>query len=162
VLVKRQSTLFVWSLVFAIAACTGGQSAMKAAAVRPQGEGSVEIRVEGVSSGRGTVYGSIYLAPEGFPGDKSLAYTYDAIPANEANDGSLLLKFSSIPAGWFVVAILHDKDEDEELSMNSFGVPKEKYGFSQNPESIFGPPDFDDAAIFLESGETKQIVIAIN
>ena len=159
---KRDAKLLVWGLVVAIAACTGGQSAMKAAAIRPQGEGSVEILVEGVSSGRGTVYGSVYLAPEGFPEDKSLAYTYDAVPADEANDGSLLLNFPSVPAGWFVVAILHDKDEDEKLSMNSFGVPKEKYGFSQNPESIFGPPAFDDAAVYLESGEAKQIVISIN
>ena len=75
---------------------------------------------------------------------------------------SLQLSFSSIPAGWFVVAVLHDKDGDEELSMNSFGVPKEKYGFSQNPESIFGPPEFDDAAIYLEPGESKSIVVNIN
>jgi len=159
---KSAVRLLVWSLVAVIAACTGGQSAMKAAATRPQGEGSVEIVVEGVSSDRGIVYGSVYLAPEGFPNDKNLAYTYAEVSADSASNGSLRLNFPSIPAGWFVIAVLHDKNGDEELSMNSLGIPKEKYGFSQNPESIFGPPDFDDAAIYLESGEAKQIVITIN
>jgi len=161
VLVKSNTKLLVWGLVFLIAACTGGQQATKAAALRPQGEGSVEILVEGVSSDRGIVYGSVYLEPEGFPNDKNLAYTYAEVSADSASDGSLRLNFPSIPAGWFVIAVLHDKNGDEKLSMNSLGIPKEKYGFSQNPESIFGPPAFDEAAIYLESGETKQIVISI-
>jgi len=159
---KREVKLLVWSLVAVITACTGGQSAMKAAATRPQGEGSIEIVVEGVSSDRGIVYGSVYLEPEGFPNDKSLAYTYAEVSADSASDGSLRLNFPSIPAGWFVIAVLHDKNGDEKLSMNSLGIPKEKYGFSLNPESIFGPPDFDDAAVYLESGEAKQLVITIN
>ena len=159
---KREVRLLVWGLVAVIAACTGGQSAMKAASTRPQGEGSIEIVVEGVSSDRGIVYGSVYLVPEGFPNDKNLAYTYAEVSADSASDGSLRLNFPSIPAGWFVIAVLHDKNGDEKLSMNALGIPKEKYGFSQNPESIFGPPEFDEAAIYLESGEAKQIVISIN
>ena len=72
-----------------------------------------------------------------------------------------MLNFPSIPAGWFVVAVLHDEDGNEELSMNRLGVPKEDYGFSRNPDSIFGPPAFDDAAVYLETGEMKKLVITI-
>lgn len=142
-------------------ACSGTQMAEKAAATRPAGDGSVAVSVEGVSSNKGIVYGSIYISNEGFPEDKELAYTYQFTAASEASEGTILLNFPSIPAGWFVVAILHDKDGDEELSFNAFGVPKEKYGFSQNPDSLFGPPAFDDAAVFLEPGGAKRLVVTI-
>ena len=149
------------AVIISLVACTVPRSAEKAAAERPPGAGSVEVSIQGVASEKGIVYGSIYLSSDGFPDDKGLAYTYQSASAIEANAGSLSLKFASVPAGWFVVAVLHDEDGDEELSMNLMGVPKEDYGFSRNPDSIFGPPPFDDAAVYLEPGEAKQLVITI-
>jgi uncharacterized protein (DUF2141 family) len=148
-------------LIAVLAACTGGPSAVKSTESRPAGAGSIEVSIQGVTSAKGTIWGSVYIAPEGFPNDKELAYTYASAHAVEAREGMLQLEFSEVPAGWFVVAILHDKDEDEELSMNRMGIPKEKYGFSQNPDSLWGPPTFDEAAVFLQAGERKQIVINI-
>ena len=81
--------------------------------------------------------------------------------AVEAEDGSVKLVFQEVPAGWFVVAILHDQDENEKLSFNMLGMPKEKYGFSMNPVSRFGPPKFEKAAVFLEEGERKELVIEL-
>ena len=150
-----------WALIYLAVACSGPQMAEKAVATRPAGEGSVAVSVEGVSSDKGTVYGAIYISTDGFPEDKELAYTYEFAAAADASDGIILLNFPSVPAGWFVVAVLHDKDGNEELSFNPFGVPKEKYGFSQNPDSLFGPPAFDDAAVFLEPGEAKRLVLTI-
>ena len=149
------------AVIISLAACTRPQTADKAMAVRPSGTGSVAVSIQGVASDKGIVYGSIYLSTDGFPDDKGLAYTYQSAPAAEANAGSLSLDFPSIPAGWFVVAVLHDEDGDEELRMNRLGIPKEDYGFSRNPDSIFGPPAFDDAAVYLESGTMKKLVITI-
>ena len=33
-----------------------------------------------------------------------------------------------------------------------FGKPKQGYGFSNNPSSIFGPPSFNSAAFTYDSG----------
>jgi uncharacterized protein (DUF2141 family) len=160
----KKKILASWAMIGSIGvivACAGAQMAEKALAIRPDGEGSVEVSIEGVSSDKGIVYGSIFISTEGFPEDKQMAYTYRFSTAAEASDGAILLNFPSIPAGWIVVAVLHDKDGNEELSFNSIGIPKEKYGFSQNPDSLFGPPAFDDAAVFLEPGETKRLVVSI-
>jgi uncharacterized protein (DUF2141 family) len=157
----KTKNLAPWAIVGLIVACSGVQMAEKAAAKRPDGEGTVEVSIEGVSSDKGVVYGSIYISTEGFPEDKGLAYTYRFTAAAEASDGLVQLNFPSVPAGWIVVAVLHDKDGNEELSFNPLGIPKEKYGFSQNPDSLFGPPAFDDAAVFLEPGETKRLVVNI-
>ena len=112
------------AVISVLVACTGQRTAEKAEVPRAAGQGAVEVSVQGVASDKGIVYGSIYLSTEGFPEDKSLAHTYQFAPAAEANDGSLVLNFPSIPAGWFVVAVLHDEDGDEELSMNRLGIRK--------------------------------------
>ena len=52
--------------------------------------GVVEVRVEGLASARGTVYASIFLSAEGFPEDKSMAFAYRAVPAQ---DGTVVLIF---------------------------------------------------------------------
>jgi len=157
----KAGILAALAVINVFVACSGAQLAEKAVVMRPEGEGSVELSIEGVSSDKGIVYVSIYISTEGFPGDKELAYTYRSIAAAEAIDGAILLNFPSVPAGWFVVAVLHDKNGDGALSFNWLGMPKEKYGFSQNPGSFFGPPDFDDAAVFLEPEETKQLIVTI-
>jgi uncharacterized protein (DUF2141 family) len=44
------------------------------------------------------------------------------------------------------------------MTSNRFGVPQEKYGFSNNPKIYFSPPSFDKSAIELKS-ESKQVTI---
>ncbi len=145
----------------ALTGCVGPQISERAAEARPDGQGSVEVLVKGVASDVGTVYGSIYLSTEGFPEDKELAFTYQSAAAASAKDGAIVLDFPSIPAGWFVVAVLHDEDGDEELTVNALGIPKEDYGFSRNPDSVFGTPPFDDAAIFLNPGASERITVTL-
>jgi uncharacterized protein (DUF2141 family) len=104
------------------------------------------------------VYASIFMSPEGFPGDKSLAYAYRAAPAQ---DGSVVLIFEEVPPGTFVVAVLHDADANEELSFNLLGMPSEEYGFSRDARAMFGPPSFEKAAVSLQAGESKTLVVKV-
>ena len=120
--------------------------------------GHVEVRVEGISSTKGTVYASIFLSSDGFPGDKSKAYAYRAVPAK---DGTVILVFEEVPAGEFVVAVLHDADSNEELSFNFLGMPKEDYGFSRDARAKFGPPKYEKAAVSLEPGEIKTLTVKV-
>ena len=121
--------------------------------------GVVEVRIEGLASDRGTVYASIFLSAEGFPGDKGMAFAYRAAPAQ---DGTVVLIFEEVPAGEFVVAVLHDADENEELSFNLLGMPKEDYGFSRGARAMFGPPPFEKAAVSLLAGENKKLTVKVN
>lgn len=51
--------------------------------------------------------------------------------------------FSDVPEGEYAISIFHDKNMDEELNTNFIGIPKEPYGFSNNPMAMFGPPSFE-------------------
>lgn len=142
----------------AVGAVTLVQSAAADESAGPVGAGVVEVRVEGLASAQGTVYASIFLSPDGFPGDKSMAYAYRAAPAQ---DGSVVLIFERVPPGTFVVAVLHDADADEELSFNLLGMPKEEYGFSRDARAMFGPPPFENAAVSLQAGESKTLIVKV-
>jgi uncharacterized protein (DUF2141 family) len=143
-------------IIAAIFTLVSGIATANVAEQQTKGSGSLEVRIEGVSSDKGTVYASVYLSDQGFPGVKDAAFDFSSVPAQ---DGSVVLTFNSVPAGPIAIAVLHDENGDEKLSFNLIGYPKEAYGFSQNPKSMFGPPDFVEAAITLEDGESKALVI---
>ena len=65
--------------------------------------------------------------------------------------------FEGVPEGNYAVSVIHDKNENGDLDMNFMGIPQEKYGFSNNPNSMFGPPSFEKAS-FKVSGETELTV----
>ena len=52
------------------------------------------------------------------------------------------------------VSAYHDENGNSRLDKSSFGIPTERYGFSKNPKSGFGPPKFSETAIELSL--TKQ------
>ena len=47
----------------------------------------------------------------------------------------------------FAVAAYHDENSDQELTLNRFGIPTERYGFSREARGLTGPPRFEDAVI---------------
>ena len=120
--------------------------------------GAVEVRVEGIKSSKGEVCASIYLSPEGFPGDKHMAFASRVAPAQ---DGTVVITFEEVPAGEFVVAVLHDADSNERMSFNLLGMPKERYGFSRGARAMFGPPPFEKAAVKLQAGENKTLTVKV-
>ena len=50
------------------------------------------------------------------------------------------------------IAAFQDINENEKLDKNSFGIPTERYGFSNNPKRGFGPPSFQQAKFKLSTG----------
>ena len=68
--------------------------------------------------------------------------------------------FVDVEPGRYAVQVIHDENANGTLDRNLLGVPKEGYGFSNNPESPFGPPDFDAAAIVV-GAEAIQVQVAL-
>ncbi|MBT8258478.1 MAG: DUF2141 domain-containing protein [Flavobacteriaceae bacterium] len=57
----------------------------------------------------------------------------------------------------YAISIYHDEDDNNELNSNFLGIPREDYGFSNNPKSMFGPPKYEKCTFQLKSN--KQVVI---
>lgn len=64
---------------------------------------------------------------------------------------SLTCQFNDLPFGEYAIKSFHDKNEDDELDTNFFGIPTEIYGFSNNARGSFGPPSFGEAKFKFES-----------
>lgn len=67
-------------------------------------------------------------------------------------------RFKNIPNGTYAIALFCDENHNGKFDTNFLGIPKEAYGFSNNPK-VFGKPDFDDAKFELE--ESIKLVIKV-
>ena len=60
----------------------------------------------------------------------------------------------------YAIAIFHDKNSNNKFD-KFLSIPNEKYGFSNNAFSFFGPPKFEEAAFFLSSNERLELEIKL-
>ena len=67
--------------------------------------------------------------------------------------GSVTYTFE-LPDGTYVIGIFVDKNYNNKMDRNLFGVPKEQFGFSNDATGNFGPPSFEDAS-FTVLGDIK-------
>ena len=67
--------------------------------------------------------------------------------------------FKNVAYGTYAVKIFHDKNGNKILDLNSFGIPSEDYGFSNDAKGMFGPARWEDAKFEVN---TKQLVITID
>jgi len=67
--------------------------------------------------------------------------------------------FSGISAGQYAISTFHDKNNDDELNTNFVGIPKEPFGFSNNPTIIFGPPSYEKCLVDVSGNKTITITL---
>ena len=71
----------------------------------------------------------------------------------------MTLTFDSLPSGPRAVRIFHDENSNGRLDTNLLGIPREGYGFSNNPRSRLGVPAFEDRLFILRSDTTITITL---
>jgi uncharacterized protein (DUF2141 family) len=72
----------------------------------------------------------------------------------------LTASFDNIPHGFYAVTVIHDENGNGLLDKNMMRMPKESFGFSNNPEKVMGPPSYDDAKIPLfKSSSSIEIAL---
>ena len=52
------------------------------------------------------------------------------------------ISFDNLKTGKYAVRCFHDENNNDELDTNMLGIPKERYGISNEPYGMFGPKDF--------------------
>jgi len=104
----------------------------------------IAIRIAGAPNNQGTCKVAIHANVSTFNSeDQSLLS--QSLPIQ--NGESLwLVPVDALPQE-FAVAAYHDENSDQELTLNRFGIPTERYGFSREARGLTGPPRFEDAVI---------------
>lgn len=52
-----------------------------------------------------------------------------------------------LPAGEYAVSTFLDENNNGKLDQNIVGIPKERFGFSNNPRILTGAPSYRDCAV---------------
>jgi uncharacterized protein (DUF2141 family) len=60
--------------------------------------------------------------------------------------GRVIVTLHDIPPGRYAVTVYHDENANQDLDLNMLGMPKEAYGFSNDPPMLMGPPLFKDSS----------------
>lgn len=77
----------------------------------------------------------------------------------EVKEASITYVFKDVSAGKYAIASFQDKNIDNELNTNLFGIPVEPYGFSHNKYGFFAPPSFEDVSFEVIENEPISFII---
>lgn len=75
------------------------------------------------------------------------------------NKEVVTITFENVPEGTYGVSVIHDSNGNGELDANSFGMPVEDYGFSNDARGMFGPPSFSESKFEVKADQ--KIIINI-
>lgn len=112
---------------------------------------NVVVEISGVRDPQGNVCIGLFSGSKNFPEKNDGLYKRQCVPAKTER---MRVKFVNVPAGSYAIAALHDRNRDGLLSRNVAGIPKEGYGFSNNPVIRTGPPSFSKCLFLVAGPET--------
>jgi uncharacterized protein (DUF2141 family) len=92
-----------------------------------------------------TLYVALYGSATGFTGT---ALASQMVPMRA---GAAQLVFPGLAPGRYAVRVFADENGNGKLDTNLFGMPTERYGFSNDAKGNLGPPEFDAAAIGVDT-----------
>lgn len=128
----------------------------------------LRVTIQGVASSSGTLMVGLYDSQDHFR--SAIASAADAGLLNDrsrlvgiamrAAAGTQSVVFTNLKPGRYAVIAFHDENDNGKLDENTWGVPTEGYGFSNNAEGFLAAPSFRDASVLLDSRE-RAITITL-
>ena len=113
----------------------------------------LEIRLERLRNQRGVLHLCLTRNPAHFP---DCGKDPQAIKRSIATAPGPI-RFTGMAAGSYALAVMHDENRNGKLD-TLMGIPREGFGFSQNPVVRFGPPRFDKVRLNIGAGITHHKV----
>jgi uncharacterized protein (DUF2141 family) len=116
----------------------------------------MSITIRGISELKGNLMLAIFDKSDGF-GNEDYAYEKMVIKVDSKDQE---IEISNLITGKkYAIALYHDVNCNQRLDKNILGMPLEKYGFSNDVRSTFGPPSFESAAFIYSQGKKTSITI---
>ncbi|MFK7900773.1 MAG: DUF2141 domain-containing protein [Cyclobacteriaceae bacterium] len=116
---------------------------------------SVNIEVSGYNALKGNIVIALLDTKESYLSSKSDPFKYIYLPVTEKK---VICSFHDISEGEYTIKLYHDENNNNKLD-TYFGIPTEKYGFSNNARGKFGIPSYGKAMFSVSDDVTQKIVI---
>ncbi|MET0461785.1 MAG: DUF2141 domain-containing protein [Chitinophagaceae bacterium] len=120
-------------------------------------EGRFILTVSNLDKIKGKLYIGWYKSAEDFR--KSNKAVYQKIVEVDGKD-AVDIPFENVAPGTYAVAIFLDKNDNGKMDTNMLGIPKEKYGFSNNKYPLTRAATFKESA-FEAGGKEQSISIKL-
>jgi uncharacterized protein (DUF2141 family) len=109
---------------------------------------TLRIHVDGLRNSTGVVGAAIFRSPDGWPEDMKKSLNHWPTPISPgAHDATAVMK--SLPPGNYGVVAIHDENRNHKLDRNFLGIPKEGFGFANNPHVGFSAPAYQAAVVHV-------------
>lgn len=118
---------------------------------------SLQIKVSGFKNYNGDVQIALWNSSVGFPDDYNTSY----ITKTESAKANFSTTIEDLEPGTYAIAMYHDKNRNSNLDTNFLGIPKEGFGFSNNPLILTGAPSFQKVKFTIERNQKKIINIRL-
>ena len=103
------------------------------------------IQLESAKKVEGKIYYALYDSAQRFQKEE-LALKKAVVPLQKL---PLRIDLGKFPSGQYALAFFQDLNGNGRLDFNFWGLPKEPYGFSNDPKILAGPPSFKAASFSL-------------
>lgn len=120
--------------------------------------GTITITIDNVKNKEGMIRMLLFEKNKGFPDQIKTAFLSREVKISSV---PFKLELKNIPLGEYALSVLHDENNNETMDTNFLGIPKEGYGFSNNPSAKFSAPKYEEAAFKLDS-VNKNLSIKLN
>ena len=119
-------------------------NAVEPASTITAGNCVLAIHVTGFRNTKGLLGAELFTSAKGWPEDVDQAFRHASFPIQGDQATAV---FDHLPPGRYAVVVLHDENENKKLDRNVFQVPKEGFGFGNNPHVLLVAPPLEKATV---------------
>ena len=150
-----------WLLVIAFAGLPGSPGAsvlpLLDAEATPSAGCTLRIHVDGLRNSTGVVGAAVFNSAAGWPEDMRKAFHHWPTPiADGARKATAVLE--DVPPGDYGVVAIHDENKNHKLDRNFIGIPKEGFGFANNPHVGLSAPSYSAAIVHVSCPVTETSI----
>jgi len=112
---------------------------------------TLQVHVIGFRDDHGAAGGLVFASPAGWPDDKTRAVVQGGFPisAHQAQETF------QVPPGRYGIVVIHDENDNMKLDRDFVGIPKEGFGFANNPRVIISAPSFQASSVPVHCPATQ-------
>lgn len=116
-----------------------------------QSTSKIQLIVEGMRNNKGHILVQIV--------DKDLASIKEL--KQLAADEVVIISIPNVKPGRYGIRVCHDEDDNDEMTSNWIGLPKEGFGYSWDKKVKMKEPDFEEYAFTLEEKNEAKVKIKL-
>ena len=113
------------------------------------------VRVTAMEPGAGSIVACLVNESTQF-----LHTCHDSIKVSAVDREEQMIVFRKVPSGHYAISIFQDRNNNQTLDANFLKIPRERFGFSNNPRLKMGGPQYEDCS-FMKGPGTDSLTIEL-